>query len=145
MGLETIPHVLFVIALVIVGGFGLATTTEEQRKRLFETLRILARIPIGIDRHNRGECAPYFDMLRERMRFPFATWGIVAINVIVFLLMLFGKGSFSNPETLVSWGANFGPRTTNLEWWRLVTAAFVHTGFLATVVNLTALTQVGLV
>lgn len=136
---------LFVVALLVLGGFGLASTTEEQRAELFRTLRILAKIPIGIARHNRGECAPYFDARRERMRFPFVTWGIVAINVIVFLLMLIGPGRFSNPETLVFWGANFGPRTTNLEWWRLVTALFVHAGLLSFVVNMTALAQLGLV
>jgi len=45
----------------------------------------------------------------------------------------------------VSWGASYGPRTTNGEWWRLVTSTFVHPGFLALAVNLAALISVGLV
>jgi len=68
MGLETIPHVLLVIALVVLGGFGFAASTEEQRAELFRTLRILAKIPICIARHNRGECEPYFETLRARSR-----------------------------------------------------------------------------
>jgi membrane associated rhomboid family serine protease len=137
--------VLFVVALVIVAGIGLATSTEEQRAQLFRTLRIASRIPLGIARHNRGECAPYFDALRERMRFPLATLAIVALNVVFFVLMIFGRGSIADPETLVAWGANFGPRTTNGGWWRLISAMFVHAGFLAFVVNVAALAQVGLV
>src|SRR5262245_51372586 len=145
MGLENIPHVLFLIALVVVGGLGFATTTEEQRKQLFGTLRIVSRIPIGIARHNRGECAAYLDTLRAQMRFPLVTLAIVALNVIVFILMIFGRGSLGNPETLVGWGANFGPRTTNGEWWRLVVATFIHSGFIAFAVNIGALAQLGFV
>ena len=40
---------------------------------------------------------------------------------------------------------NFGPRTTNGEWWRLLTAAFVHTGWFTLALNMIALVQVGLV
>src|SRR5215471_8814424 len=102
MGLENIPYVLFVVALVIVGGIWFATSTEEQRAKLFHTLRIVSRIPFGIARHNRGECAPYFDVLRERMRFPLVTFAIVGLNVVFFVLMIFGRGSIADPQTLVA-------------------------------------------
>src|SRR5262245_17467354 len=141
MGLETIPHVLFLVALMIVGGIGLATTTEEQRKQLFATLRIVARIPMGIARHNRGECAPYLDVLRGRMRFPLVTVAIGAVDGVGFVVVVLGRGGLGDSETLVSWGANFGPRTTNWEWWRLVVSLFVHSGLLALLINLGALAQ----
>jgi rhomboid protease GluP len=33
-----------------------------------------------------------------------------------------------NPHILMSWGADYAPRTFNGEWWRLVTAIFLHGG-----------------
>ena len=66
----------------------------------------------------------------------------VAVNVIVFLMM---GGGGSRRETLVEWGASFGPRTTNGEWWRLAASMFVHTGFLQLLVNCAALVQLGLI
>src|SRR5262249_44495072 len=68
-----------------------------------------------------------------------------ALNLTVFVCMLFGSGSFSDPDTLVSWGANYGPRTTNAEWWRLLTATFVHSGIISLVVNVGILLQVGFI
>ena len=67
---------------------------------------------------------------------------LLALNVLVFLAMGWGG---DDAETLVSWGANFGPRTTNGEWWRLVASMFVHTGTLQLLVNGAALVQLGLI
>jgi membrane associated rhomboid family serine protease len=49
----------------------------------------------------------------------------------------------AEPATLVAWGGNVGPLTTNGEWWRLVTAMFVHTGFWHLVINIAGLAQLG--
>ena len=59
--------------------------------------------------------------------------------------MLFGAGALSDQATLLGWGASFGPRTTNGEWWRLLTATFVHSGMIALLVNVAGLAQAGLV
>jgi membrane associated rhomboid family serine protease len=137
--------VLLLVALIVVGGFGLASSTEEQRAKLRQALAIASAIPAAIARHNSAACAPFFEAQRARMRFAWVTIGIVALNVLVFTLMVFGKGAISDPDTLVGWGANFGPRTTNGEWWRLVTSTFIHAGLMALVVNLVAFAQLGLV
>ncbi len=144
MRLENIAHVLLLVALIVVAGFGLVSSTEEQRTKLIQTLRIASSIPAAIARHNGTACQPFFEILRARMRFAWVTMAIVALNVIVFVLMLFGKGALANPETLIGWGANFGPRTTNGEWWRLVTSPFVHSGLIQLVINMTMLAQLGL-
>jgi len=73
------------------------------------------------------------------------TLAIVALNVGIFICMLISPGSFSNPETLLGWGASFGPRTTNGEWWRLLTAMFVPAGVLHLVANVAGFAQLGLV
>ena len=65
----------------------------------------------------------------------------MVLNVLVFVLMIFSPGAVSDPETLVSWGASVGPRTTNGEWWRVITSLFVHGGFWALVMTLIGLAQ----
>jgi membrane associated rhomboid family serine protease len=62
----------------------------------------------------------------------------------VFLGLVFSAGSVSDPATLQRWGASVGPETTHGEWWRLVSATFVHGGFLAFIIDAAALLQLGL-
>ncbi len=69
---------------------------------------------------------------------------LVALNLGVFIGMIFGAGAIADPATLVAWGGNVGPRTSNGEWWRLVTAMFVHTGFWHLVASLAGLAQLGI-
>jgi len=131
--------------LLIVAGVAYSRATEEQRALLHQLLRTAAARAIEVVARNRRECEPFLDTLRARSRFAPGTTAIVALNVIVFALILFGPGATGNPETLVAWGANFGPRTTNGEWWRLVASLFIHSGLIPLVVNIAALAQLGLV
>jgi rhomboid protease GluP len=58
--------------------------------------------------------------------------------------MATGPAALEDPDTLIVWGASFGPRTTNGEWWRLAAMLGVHAGLLHLVVNTAALVQAGL-
>lgn len=66
---------------------------------------------------------------------------IIGINVIVFVLML-ATGSPQGQGTLVRFGAITRPLPEN-EWWRLLTAMFVHIGILHLLFNMFALLSFG--
>ena len=71
------------------------------------------------------------------------TWAIVVANVIVFALdgVLSGSGSpiDGGSGPLSQAGAVFGPAVADGEWWRLITAAFLHLGILHILFNMYAL------
>jgi rhomboid protease GluP len=77
---------------------------------------------------------------------PLITPILIAINVAVFAAMVASGFSFTNPsvESFLRWGADFGPSTTHGQWWRIVTAAFVHGGFLHLLMNMLILLSIGL-
>lgn len=78
------------------------------------------------------------------MRLP-ATTALIVANLAVFAAMLFaGAGLWHAPnEVQLAWGANFGPATRDGEWWRLVSAMFLHFGVIHLGVNMLALEDVG--
>lgn len=63
----------------------------------------------------------------KMQRIPFFTFGFVAINVIMYLIMSFNGGS-ENPWTLIYYGAKVNELIVIGQWWRLITPAFLHIG-----------------
>jgi membrane associated rhomboid family serine protease len=72
------------------------------------------------------------------------TKAIIVANVIVFLLMSAQTGSLNATARQADW-ALFAPAVANGEWYRLVTAGFIHYGLLHIAFNMLILYQVGLV
>jgi rhomboid protease GluP len=76
-----------------------------------------------------------------------ATYVLIGINCAVFLVMcLFGASpSAPTPHQLLFFGADFGPYVLALDqWWRLVTAMFVHVGWIHLASNMWCLWNLGL-
>lgn len=77
-------------------------------------------------------------------RYP-VTAALVAINLTVFVGMVAaGAGFFEfKGQAIVAWGGNYGPWTLNGDWWRLITAGFVHGGLLHVAFNMWCLVSLG--
>ena len=135
---------VFLFLLVIVAIIGFRLTTGEDRKKLLLKALAASREAALIAREEYARLEPFRAALRQRTRYAIVAPALAALSVMLFARMLFGSGALTDPATLVSWGANFGPRTTNGEWWRLLTSTFVHTGFLRMAVEAAVLAQLGM-
>ncbi|MGI6368338.1 MAG: rhomboid family intramembrane serine protease [Anaerolineae bacterium] len=74
---------------------------------------------------------------------PVWTYVLLTINVLVFALMTVLGGS-ENPAVLVLFGAKYQPLIAQGQYWRLLTANFIHIGLLHLAMNLYALYVFGL-
>ncbi len=75
----------------------------------------------------------------------FVTPVLIGLNVATFLAMVTSGISAvaPPPDALIRWGADYGPMTMHGQWWRLVTSAFVHIGFVHLLVNMAVLLIIG--
>ena len=84
---------------------------------------------------------------RRRWAAAWASYLLVGINCAVFLLMVLRGSSIwmPAPEQLMFWGAdNAGNVLLGGQWWRIVTAMFVHVGIVHLATNMWCLWNLGL-
>jgi len=136
--------VVLILFLCVALYFAYRATTADERAQWVRYVRAAVREAQQRRADGRSQ-EPFREALRARTPRTIVTPVLVALYAIVFSCLLVGSGSLSDPETLIRWGGNFGPRTTNGEWWRLVATTFVHAGALHLLVNIAGLFQLGLV
>jgi rhomboid protease GluP len=90
------------------------------------------------------EPEPQRARVRLQRRTP-ATWALIGANVLAFLWMLSSGADALGVDSglAVALGANFGPATEAGEWWRILSSAFLHGGFLHLAFNMWALRVLG--
>ena len=78
--------------------------------------------------------------------FRSATAALVAINTLIFLLMAASSHHLLRFDggLVLEWGGNYGPLTMGGQWWRLITALFVHIGLAHLLINMWCLYELGL-
>ena len=67
-----------------------------------------------------------------------ATYALIGINVIVFLVELAGGGSlgFAGSGSVIHDAGLRGPDVANGDWWRVITGGFLHAGLLHILFNM---------
>lgn len=124
------------LAIGVAGGVVYRMMSADERGRATRLLSIWVQRCVI---QETPATVAFGQALRARTRWAPATPVLVAANVLLFAWMAWAPGSVALHQTLIEWGGSYGPRTTNGEWWRLVTATFVHTGLVGLVANMTGL------
>lgn len=136
---------MFLFALLVIAGVALYFMSPDERLQLLRKVAGLLQRALNVaSARRRGGVDPFNAELRARVRWPVVTFVLAAASLAIFLMMLPSPGALGDPATLVAWGANYGPRTTGGELWRVFTSTFVHRGVLHLLVNVAALVQLGL-
>ena len=120
-----------------------STTAVERRKYLFAVLKRVDLFILRVYGWWR-ELAPFRAALRARTPIAPVTPVLVVLNIVVAIGLVAHPSLFGESDPLISWGASFGPRTANGEWWRLITSLFVHASVLDLLVNLLVLIPLGM-
>lgn len=104
-------------------------------------MELFLKITKDISDKNENESLKAEEVFKKKT--PYVTYGIIIINVLLFLATyLFGNGS-NDIITLLNFGANYGPLVRVGEIYRLVTCAFLHAGILHLFLNCYALYIIG--
>jgi membrane associated rhomboid family serine protease len=78
--------------------------------------------------------------------FQCATIVLIALNTLVFLIAVLQGVSVVNPtaDSVLKWGADYGPLTLHGQWWRMVVSTFLHFGIIHLLFNMFVLFNIGL-
>ncbi|MHB8641321.1 MAG: rhomboid family intramembrane serine protease [Gaiellaceae bacterium] len=82
--------------------------------------------------------------LSFRSNQPIVTWTLIGVNVVVYLITVAqGAGINSPGGSLFTKWALYGPAVGHGDWWRLLTAAFLHASILHIGLNMLVLGWLG--
>ena len=136
------------LSFVLHSGDGKSHLVVLQAADAAMAQEIMAYLPDRQSEDFSNEKAAWSDFQERLFAFQSTmpvTYGLIALNVLVFVLMLlFGAGFLvTDGNAAIAWGANFGPLTLGGDWWRLVTSMFVHFGIFHLGMNMFSLYMVG--
>ena len=141
---EETADFMIIVPFLVLGGAALYFMSEEERAKLLRALVDLARRVAGVA-HAHAVQRRTTEPDTTPRPWPIVTVLLAAATIAAYVWVMVAPAHPDGGDVLVAYGANFGPRTANGEWWRLATATFLHAGLLSLLINVTALVQVSLV
>ena len=106
-----------------------------------EGMDLFIKLTQDINKKNEKDSDIAADIFKSKK--PYVTYGLIILNVVMFLLMyILGNGS-DDINTLVKFGALYRPYVLNGEYFRVVSTAFLHIGVIHLLVNCYSLYVIG--
>jgi rhomboid protease GluP len=101
----------------------------------------------SVMRNSVAEEAEFQERLRQLAPIPWMLWLIVAANVLIWIATaVYGGNVLQNSaEKLLGWGGNAASEVQRGDWWRLLSATFLHGGLMHLVMNMIGLVSAGIV
>lgn len=92
-----------------------------------------------------GAAAAFANRRQALARQPWVSYALVLLNVTVWLLTLAsGAALLQAPaEKMLAWGGNAASEVQRGQWWRLLTAVFLHSGMMHLTMNMAGLLCTG--
>lgn len=104
-------------------------------------VELFAKITNDINKKNVKDAKEAEEIFSEKT--PYITYGLIGINIIMFILMyILGRGS-EDIRTLINFGALTKVFVEYGDYYRLITSVFLHVGFLHLLCNMYALYILG--
>jgi rhomboid protease GluP len=120
---------------------GAITVRLADESAALQLLALLPKVRTGSFRPQIQADEEFTRALQAQSTRTPVTVALIAINALVFIGTLLSGAGWLSPAAAVqlAWGSNFGPYTTDGEWWRLVTSLFIHFGIVHLAANMIAL------
>lgn len=117
----------------------------EAIKRCMEKQRPADGQPIGELLNEIAIEREFQERLKAMAPVPWITYSLIAVNCLVWLLTLsMGAGIASaGADKLLAWGGNAASEVQRGDWWRLLSATFLHSGFMHVMMNMVGLAAAG--
>lgn len=116
-------------------------TTETALYEL-SLLRIQTVDKIEVEEREAAEIDAAMNLSKSNL---YVTYGIIALNILIFIAMIIDGAGLFTPNALVhlKWGSNYSPLTLTGDWWRLISSIFIHFGIIHLLMNMYCLYTVG--